>query len=487
MNATADIGQTRRRIGVCARAATIAAALSPLAAIAADEPFGYISEREPTGLTPETPPSPMLSLVDIAPVLLPYVNNAPAFGTPGTVLGDLGVRTQVTGDWGGRRTSLARRGYFFDAYTTGAFQRVDSGGVETGDSVWQNTQFSLNVDTGRAGLWPGGLLHFTLQARTGDSFEDTFTVGASVPTYYGLLLPGPDLDNSIYPSDYYLIQAISKEFSVILGTISGLFLPDQTLFGDAYRYAFTNFAFNKNPMFTNFYGPTAIAALGAWAPAPSLVVIGGVLDPYTKADNFWDDAFKDVNLYLQTIHTYNVGGLPGQFSLAGNWSDQPQTDLRNPLGPPLDESWFAIANFSQYLYVMDEPGSIREKLKSGQQLRGLGVFGRLGYAPEESNPIARHASLALYARGLFDARPIDSFGAGVYVNGISDDLKADADELGLGDVDDEVGLELFYDFAITPAVRFTSSYQRIWNPLLAQLEAGNDHADVFYARLNIAW
>jgi carbohydrate-selective porin OprB len=240
-------------------------------------------------------------------------------------------------------------------------------------------------------------------------------------------------------------------------------------------------------MFTNFYGPTAIAALGAWAPAPSLVVIGGVLDPYTKADNFWDDAFDDVNLYLQTIHTYSVGGLPGQFSLAGNWSDQPQTDLRNPLGPPLDESWFAIANFSQYLYLIDEPGTVRDKLKSGQSLRGLGVFGRLGYAPEESNPIARHASLALYARGLFDARPIDSFGAGVYINGISDDLKADADQLGLGDVDDEVGLELFYDFAITPAVRFTSSYQRIWNPLLAQLESGNDHADVFYARLNVAW
>jgi hypothetical protein len=54
-------------------------------------------------------------------------------------------------------------------------------------------------------------------------------------------------------------------------------------------------------------------------------------------------------------------------------------------------------------------------------------------------------------------------------------------------VDDEVGLELFYDFAITPAVRFTSSCQRIWNPLLAQLESGNDHADVFYARLSVAW
>jgi hypothetical protein len=85
------------------------------------------------------------------------------------------------------------------------------------------------------------------------------------------------------------------------------------------------------------------------------------------------------------------------------------------------------------------------------------------------------------------ARPIDSFGAGVYINGISDDLKADANQLGLGDVDDEVGLELFYDFAITPAVRFTSSCQRIWNPLLAQLESGNDHADVFYARLSVAW
>jgi hypothetical protein len=110
--------------GACMGAFFGAACVLASPAIAADEPFGYLSEREPPAFTLDTTPSPLLSLVDLAPVLLPYVNNAPAFGTPGTVLGGLGERTQVTGDWDGRRSALARRGFFFDAYTTGAFQRV---------------------------------------------------------------------------------------------------------------------------------------------------------------------------------------------------------------------------------------------------------------------------------------------------------------------------------------------------------------------------
>jgi hypothetical protein len=472
--------------------------------------FRHVAEPVASAADPWGPvQTPMLSLINAAPLLLPYVNNAPSFGVPGTVVGNFWERTQVTGDWGGIRTDLARRGMFIDIFTTTTYQNVTSGGIKTDDAIWNNTQMSFNIDTGRAGLWPGGLLHVTVQARHGNSPEDTFTVGSYVPQHYGLLLPGPHFANDIYPSDYYIAQAFSRRFSVIGGVISGLFLPDQTLFGNSYRYAFTNFNLNKNPFFANFYGPTALAALGVWAPAEWLVIEGGVLDPDTTAD-FSNAPFDKVNLYLQAIATYSIAGLPGQFSVAGNWTNKPKLNLAAPFGPLSpeqiadliegfstgrlainfeDESWFVIANFSQYLYVMEDPGAIRPKLKSGQPLRGIGVFGRLGYAPEKTNPVARHASIALYGYGLLNARKYDSFGAGFYYNGISNDLQKTVEQLTANalTIENESGMEVFYDFAITPAIRLIPSYQHIWNPLLAQVESRQKHADVFLVRVNIAW
>jgi carbohydrate-selective porin OprB len=59
---------------------------------------------------------------------------------------------------------------------------------------------------------------------------------------------------------------------------------------------------------------------------------------------------------------------------------------------------------------------VAAKLGSGQPLRGIGLFGRIGYAPEETNTITRDASVALFAYGISDHRPNDSFGLGIYHN-----------------------------------------------------------------------
>jgi len=148
-----------------------------------------------------------------------------------------------------------------------------------------------------------------------------------------------------------------------------------------------------------------------------------------------------------------------------------------------------IANVSQYLFVVDDPATIVQKLKSGQTVRGIGVFARVGYAPQGTNPITRDASVALFASGLFPGREYDSFGAGFYYNQISNNLKADIVQLtgGKATVNDESGFEIFYDFAITPAVRLIPGYQHIWHPLAAQVAKNQNHADFFLARFTVAW
>ena len=112
----------------------------------------------------------------------------------------------------------------------------------------------------------------------------------------------------------------------------------------------------------------------------------------------------------------------------------------------------------------------------------------VGFAPEETNQITRDASVALFAHGL-TRRKYDSFGVGFFYNEISSDLKSDVAQLtaGTSKVSDEKGVEVFYDLAITPAVRLIPSYQHIWNPFVAQVVTDQDHADVFLTRLTVAW
>jgi len=48
-------------------------------------------------------------------------------------------------------------------------------------------------------------------------------------------------------------------------------------------------------------------------------------------------------------------------------------------------------------------------------------------------------------------------------------------------------MEIFYDFAITPAINVNASYQHTWNPLVASVTVNRDHADLFLVRLNVVW
>jgi porin len=459
-------------------------------------------------------PTKNASLANHAPFILPYLNNGLVFGMPGTDAGDFWHRTQLTSDWGGTRTYLARHGFFFDLYSTSAYQNVTAGGLKTGGAFVQNAQLSISVDSGRAGLWPGGLLHVALESRFGDSPQSTFTVGSAVPQYYGLSLPGPLLTHDVLPTEYFLAQSLSTQFGIILGKIDVLNAVDQTLFGDSYKYYFANFNFNKTPQAPNVSNTTALSALGFWTPTHWVTLVGGVLDPSSQADNFAAHAFDKVNIYTASIFSYKVGHRPGQALAQGLWTNKPKIDLGSPFGPLAPgagsqalgvllgsaspqglsinfkpNTWVVIGNLSQYFWLKEDSTTIAEKRGSGQQLRGVGVFGRAGYAPQETNPITRDASIALFAQGLSDLRKDDSFGVGFYYNGISGPLKDDIAQLtgGTASVKNEEGTEVFYDFAITPAIRVIPSYQRIWDPLTAEVVRNQRGADVISVRLSTTW
>jgi porin len=487
---------------------------SPIRAVVPDSSQGHNNSCDATSNS-TTISSSLPSILDAPINPLPLFNNGPVFGMPGTIRGDFWHRTQLIGDPNCIRTDLTRRGIFVDLYSTTAYQDTASGGLKTGNSIVQNTQLSINLDTARAGLWAGGLIHFTVQSRYGSSPNNTFTAGSFVPEYTGLDLPGPLFWQDTLPSDYSLIQGLGKKVIVILGKINGLFIADQTLFGDRFRYYFANSNLNKNVIYNNFFNTTTLAAIGVWTPTPWLTIAAGVHDPHTEPNTFAANAFKngDVNLYGEAIVTFAIAGLPSQIVPAVNWSNAPKINLGSPFGQlspaqipqavnvllgndspdglPTNfkkSSFFTISNFSQYLLVKEEPSQIAEKLRNAQPLRGVGVFGRLGYGgPEDLNPVDTDASIALLAEGLWNSRQYDSFGIGFYYDGVSRNLKNSIRQLTDITARNETGAEIFYNFAVTPAISVNAGYQHIWNPLAAAVTANQDHADLFMVRLNLVW
>jgi hypothetical protein len=76
---------------------------------------------------------------------------------------------------------------------------------------------------------------------------------------------------------------------------------------------------------------------------------------------------------------------------------------------------------------------------------------------------------------------------GFYYNVVSSAFRDAVRELTAGtSVKNEKGIEVFYDLAITPAIRVIPGYQHVWDPLVAQVAADHRWANLFLLRFTVA-
>src|SRR5262245_40165134 len=108
---------------------------------------------------------------------------------PPTWGGDFWSRPRLTGSWGGLRDELGKKGVVLDVDLLQTLQGVASGGRDTIATYGGLAEYTLNVDTQKLGLWPGGFLK--VQGLSGFGPNITNASGAFIAPSLPALLPEP--------------------------------------------------------------------------------------------------------------------------------------------------------------------------------------------------------------------------------------------------------------------------------------------------------
>src|SRR5262245_53462150 len=226
----------------------------------------------------------------LAVVALVTVVDAQPVTIPETYAGDFWSRPRLTGNWWGLRDEMGKKGITFDADLLLIPQGVASGGKENVAKFWGNAEYTLNVDSGKAGLWPGGFFRVFAISAFGDTVNKD--AGPIVPVNLAAVLP--DLDNeATVLENLSFMQFFSKQFGIVVGKLYSLYGADENAFAYEYHDNFlnTNFAFN---MTLALFPWSAYGGSFVILPWEGAVITVGVLDPSgTPSNNDISEAFQD--------------------------------------------------------------------------------------------------------------------------------------------------------------------------------------------------
>ena len=391
--------------------------------------------------------------------------------------GELTERSTLSGDWVGYRNSLSKKGIQFDnslTYVAGfvldggldgpiASRFFEGQGEEENHASWDNV---LQIDTGKLGLWPGGVFKFRGEGRVGEGVNAR--AGALSPVDTDMLLPLNDFGDTIYDlTEATFTQFVSERLGFVVGVLNTLDGDALTLAGSTRGTAqFFNQAFQFNPVQTKSvpyktFGGGAIIL--PTAKLEELLVTALVFNTEDSSGKNPFDRDSGTTVALEVNHGFRLFDRPGKH-LAGflygddDFSnlDDPRIILPGPLGTTKDETWAAYYSFEHYLLVSSE---------NDGETNGIGVFGRFGFSDGNPNPI--EFSYSLGVGGNAPWREKDKFGIGYYYIDVSDESVVDVLR-----VEDEQGLELWYNVEVVPWLHFT--------PDLQIIDPGTPGADTVY-------
>ncbi len=386
----------------------------------------------------------LLSLLN--PVLASAQDAAPAADSAWT-------RSTLTGDWGGARTELRDNGVSVSFDTTHFYQGLISGDGNDDYAYGGRADAMINFDTEKMGLWEGGGFHTHLEYSFGDL--PAFRGGALWPVNTAMLLPLGKKD-SVVASSLYLSQKLGERTVLMLGKINAVdLLASDPFFGGWGNSRFMNIAFVGPP--SGIVMPTVMGAIISHKSTPVSYTFM-LLDPDDRTNDYFPDDLFSNGVVVSVGATWSGAwaGRASSFNVTGSYTTADGADFEDiGLPPGLEggdktDSYNVGVSLSHLLItVADKPG------------KGLGVYVKTAIADGNPNVIQGSLIGGIAGHQIVPGRPYDSFGIGYFYYNFSDVLQ-DAVESSI-QFEDEQGVELFYNLAITPWLKMTADVQWV-NP-----------------------
>lgn len=392
--------------------------------------------------------------------------------SPTPYSGDIWTRSTLSGDWWGLRNELAAKGVTLDVSVTQVGQGVVNGGKSGAWEYGSRGNITLNLDSQKLGLWPGGF--FNLEAEGNWASAVNSKTGALLPVNENQIFPWPDSQNFNVPA---------WNFTQFFSPYAGLFIGKlETTGGAANEFAhgkgdtqFMNLAFNLDPvvLFTVPYSTlgTGLIILPTKDPKEAFVnfsVMQTNGDPRVSG-------FSDLNGNKLTfagegrIRT-DFFGLTGHQLFGATFSNKEYTSIDQSMRIITENrglerkkgSWSIYYNFDQYLY---EP-----KKGSGE---GIGLFGRFGASDGNPNLVHFFYSFGVGGKGVIPTRTNDRYGFGFYYIDVNNP-KLQGLFRSAKLLRDEYGFEAFYNIAITPWLQLTPDIQVVRGAQKEKIQIGQD-------------
>ncbi len=388
------------------------------------------------------------------------------------------TRAQLTGDWGGHRTSLAAHGIVWNGQLTQFHQGVVDGGNEQTFKYGGKLDQFVAFDFGKMGLCQ----HLTGIMHTETRFGETVIADAAplAPVNTNMLYPKLGQNDTAITGLMFQL-ALTDDLSLAFGRINALDLwtmvyPQTGRGVDGFMNTSMILPLTLARTF-----PLVTNGAGLLKKQDGKIQ-GGLMVYDTKSyptssgfENMFDNGANVLGLWR--VFT-QCGGRPGSHAILGTWSSGDFTSL-DPTG------WAIVPG--QGIVAPQASGAWSVQYIIEQQLwadacnpqRNIGLLSQWGYADAQTSPYEFVANVAFQAQGLCCNRPQDTMGAGYFYTGLSEDAKALLNPTI--PVNDLQGVEVYYNAAVTPWFHLTADLQVI-EPALQT----NDTAVVFGIRGKIS-
>lgn len=392
-------------------------------------------------------------------------------GGPGNGADALGSKT-VTGDLFDGWFSTKESGITFGGRVT-QFGYGIAGGIDRpvprplGEgnvfSYTGRSEYDAVVDLEKFGGLPHGRLLVRAEHWYGEYGNVSLRSGSFTPAVFPALLPPRPNDPGVpYITNFLLTQPLSPNWVVFGGKKDVLGSFDQDIFagGDG-TDQFVNQAFIANPAFLLGLPYSSFNAGVLFRPSWG-AVRAYVFDPKDRTAEFFSfgDLFQNGIIVGSEVKVNtNFFGLSGEQHVGGLWKNHPLTNLQFNEPPPgeypeptvpgfptLPTSWTVYHGFDQnFVQSSVDPSE------------AWGIFGRASLSDGNPTPVRYFFQLGLGGKNPFGWNQGDRFGIGWYFTGASSEFGPLP--RALFGPQNGSGVEVFYNFQVTPWLNITPDLQ----------------------------